>query len=279
MVCGWFPRIAESPSESRESPCFSPCGRTILAPGGVFVARRVLLRLHDNAVGCRVRGWLVDSQSTGDLEDQPVCRPEWFFAEIGTAAVTLPNDRGATQRSFSFRSRRVQANIRNLRRAGISPLARGREHPDPFLAARAQARVGSGGEAPGNQFSEAPNGRRLGKPDVVRSSAGEDVRVRNPGSRDRGESPGEETRAELRRSKGRRTGTNARAIEPDASKRLTRLVRGGGDRVNPRSVGRDETSPARRRAKQDVEGVRIPRDGTCRRLESPGNAGALRCMR
>lgn len=43
--------------------------------------------------------------------------------------------------------------------------------------------------------------------------------------------------------------------------------------MNPMSVGRDETSPAGRRAKQHVEGVRIPRDGTCRRLESPGRYG------
>lgn len=103
--------------------------------------------------------------------------------------------------------------------------------------------------------------------------------MRNPDCRERGESPGEGPRAELRRSKERRTGENAEAGLPDASKRPTRLVRDGGARVNPRSVGRDETSPARRRAKQDVEGVRNPEDGTCRRLESPGLTGALRFKR
>jgi len=81
----------------------------------------------------------------------------------------------------------------------------------------------------------------------------------------------------VRKNDGREE--SLRVTQPDVSKRLTRLVRDGGDRVNPMSVERDETSPFRCRAKQDVEGVRIPRDGTCRRLETPGDTGALHCMR
>jgi len=173
--------------------------------------------------GPRMVGGLAEH---GGVARRSVCREERVFEEIGTAAVTLPNDRGATQERFFFLK---------VCECGSS-----------------SGTSGGQGSRPSQEAERIPLlSWRIGR-QVRAAMGGEKALERDP-------------RAELRRSKERRTGLRARVRRLDAWRRLKRPVRGGGDRVNPTSVGRDETSPARRRAKQDVEGVRIPKDVTCRR--------------
>jgi hypothetical protein len=89
-------------------------------------------------------------------------------------AVTRRGDRGATQKRFGLESASAEKNIEDLKRAGISPLARGREHPDPLVV-----------KTP-NHPHGVVRATGLGRGEVKGRRSGE-----SPGCREGGESPGE----------------------------------------------------------------------------------------
>jgi len=124
--------------------------------------------------GPRMVGGLAEH---GTSQDALVCRDERVLRRDRDGAVTLPIDRGATQKSLASRSRRVRQLIRNLRRAGISPLARGRENPDPFVAKDFEA---PGGCRPGNRtWLTQVQGRMSGR-QVRAAMGGEKALERDP---------------------------------------------------------------------------------------------------
>jgi hypothetical protein len=81
----------------------------------------------------------------------------------------------------------------------------------------------------------------------------------------------EDTPKRVRRERGERLGEGTRAPLPCLDRKILASI--GGPR-EPHERSGHETRPAWFWAKEDVERVRNPEDGRCRRLESPGHTGA-----